>query len=284
MTRVSVIMPVYNTKEEYLREAIESILNQTFADFEFIIINDGSTNNAEDVILSYKDERIKYIKQENQGIPKTRNKGFKMATGEYIALVDSDDISLPERFEKQVKYLDENKKISVLGSCFEIFPEYSIVTHPKTPKILDFLKGCYIAQPTVMLRKSDFDKYNLRYNEDFKVAQDYELWSRAVRVLNFENLQEVLLKYRWHESNNSKINPELIKNDTSVKNSILRFLTSDENLQKKIRDLVIPPILPPPTFIQKFFSVRGELSGDRNYIVIRILGLKLSIKRGNNEN
>jgi glycosyltransferase involved in cell wall biosynthesis len=275
MPKVSVVMPVYNTKEEYLREAIESILNQTFTDFEFIIINDGSTNNAEDVILSYKDERIKYIKQEKQGIPKTRNKGLEMATGEYVAVFDSDDISLPERFEKQVKYLDENKNISVLGSWFEIFPKYAIIAHPKTPKICDFLKENCIAHPSVMLRKSDFDKYNLRYNEDFKVAQDYELWSRAVRVLNFENLQEVLLKYRRHENNNSKPSETLTKNNTQIKNNILNFLTTDENLKNKIKKFIIPQ---KPTFLQKIFSVRTKTSGNRKKIIVRILGIKISLK------
>ena len=84
-----------------------------------------------------------------------------------------------------------------------------------------------------MLRKSDFDKYNLRYNENFKVAQDYELWSRAIRILNFENMQEVLVRYRWHESNNSKINSERVNNTEIIKHNILNFLTTNEALQKK---------------------------------------------------
>ncbi len=273
---VSVIMPVYNTKEEYLREAIESILNQTFTDFEFIIINDGSTNNVEDVILSYKDERIKYIKQEHQGLPKTRNKGFETATGKYIALFDSDDISLPERLKKQVNFLDKNEKISVVGSWFETFPEQSVITHPKNPKILDFFVGCFIGNPTVMLRKADFDKYNLRYNENFKVAEDYELWSRAVRVMNFENLQEVLVKYRWHENNSSKVNPELLKNTENVQNNILNFLKSDKKVPKRIKDSINSQPLPKPTFFQKIFSIREEYSKRKFYRVFRILGLKIS--------
>ena len=104
---ISVLMPVYNTKEEFLRTAIESILNQTFSNFEFIIINDGSTNNAEDVILSYKDDRIIYLKQENQGIVAALNNGWDRAKGEYIARMDSDDISFPDRFEKQIEYLEK---------------------------------------------------------------------------------------------------------------------------------------------------------------------------------
>ena len=108
-------MPVYNTKEEYLREAIESILNQTFTDFEFIIVNDGSTNNAEDVILSYKDERIVYIKQENQGVSIASNNGWNKAKGEYIARMDSDDVSFPDRLEKQIQFLEDNPEYSLVG-------------------------------------------------------------------------------------------------------------------------------------------------------------------------
>ena len=280
MTKISVVMPVYNTNEEYLRESIESILNQTFTDFEFIIINDGSTNNAEEVILSYKDERIKYIKQENQGVPKSLNNGFDIANSEYIARMDADDISLPTRFEKQVKFLDENKNISLVGTEFESFPDYKLVSLPMFPKILDFLKGCRVGHPTVMLRKADFDKYNLRYNENFKVAQDYELWARAIRVLNFANIKEVLLKYRVHENNNCRPSEILKANDTFVKENILNFLTTDEDLQKKIINLMFRQPLSPSTILQKIFSIRSEISREKKYLVIRILGTKISIKIG----
>lgn len=99
---ISVLLPVYNTKEEYLRECIESILNQTFSNFELLILNDGSTNNVEDVILSYKDSRIKYYKQENLGITSARNKLLTLAKGKYIAIADHDDISTPDRLEKRI--------------------------------------------------------------------------------------------------------------------------------------------------------------------------------------
>ena len=123
MPKVSVLMPVYNTKEEYLREAIESILNQTFTDFEFIIINDGSTNNAEEVIKSYKDSRIKYYRQENHGLIYTLNYGLSLCNGEYIARMDSDDISLPFRFEKQIEVLDKNPNIGIVGGLIKIFQD-----------------------------------------------------------------------------------------------------------------------------------------------------------------
>lgn len=113
---ISVLMPVYNS-EKYLNEAIESILNQTFVDFEFIIINDASNDNSENIIESYQDSRIKYFKNEkNLGVAKTLNKGLKLAQGKYIARMDSDDISLPERLYKQFKFMEVYNDIDVCGS------------------------------------------------------------------------------------------------------------------------------------------------------------------------
>lgn len=134
MPKISVVMPVYNTKEEWLREAIESILNQSYKDFEFIIIDDGSDKSIEPIVNSYNDARIVLIRQENQGIAKSLNYGFKISKGEYIARMDSDDISMPERFEKQVNFLDKNPQISVLGGCFETFPDKHVYKHPENPK------------------------------------------------------------------------------------------------------------------------------------------------------
>ena len=118
--KLSVIMPVYNTKEEFLREAVESILNQTYTDYELIIIDDGSTNNVEEVINSYKDKRIVYIRQENTGIVGALNNGWNHAKGEYIARMDSDDVSYPDRFEKQAMFLDNNPDISLVGGQVKI--------------------------------------------------------------------------------------------------------------------------------------------------------------------
>lgn len=271
--KLSVIMPVYNTKEEYLKEAIESILNQTYSDFEFIIINDGSTNNAEDMILSYKDNRIKYFKQENQGISNARNNAIKIAKGEIIALMDSDDISLAERFEKQIKFLDENPKISVVGTWFEMFPKIRTIKHPKYPKFLDFYKTNCIGNPMAMFRKYEFQKYNLNYKTEFKTAQDFDLWSRAVRYLNFANIEEVLLKYRWHKESISHIKPEnQLQNTLKIQQNMLDFLTDDKNLQNEIRKLIFPPpLIKQPTFLQQIFSIRNE----NGLKVIRILGVKI---------
>lgn len=231
MPKISVVMPVYNTKEEWLREAIESILNQSYKDFEFIIIDDGSDKSIEPIVNSYNDARIVLIRQENQGIAKSLNYGFKISKGEYIAIMDSDDISMPERFEKQVTFLDNNPKITVLGSWFEAFPKKEVCKHPKNPKYLDFTKFCCIAHPSVMLRRLGFKKYNLYYNPKYK-CEDYELWSRAVRILDFYNLQEVLLKYRVHSSNASKPNPDFDADVAKVRQNMLDYLSGNSLLGK----------------------------------------------------
>ncbi len=231
MPKISVVMPVYNTKEEWLREAIESILNQSYKDFEFIIIDDGSDKSIEPIVNSYNDDRIVFIRQNNQGIARSLNSGFKIAKGEYIARMDSDDISMPERFEKQVTFLDNNPQITVLGSWFETFPKKEIYKHPKNPKYLDFTKFCCIAHLSVMLRRSVFEKFNLTYNPNYK-CEDYELWSRAVRILDFYNLQEVLLKYRVHSSNASKPNPDFDADVAKVRQNMLDYLSGNSLLGK----------------------------------------------------
>lgn len=276
MPKISVIMPVFNTKIEYLKEAIESILDQTFTDFEFIIINDGSTTTEiEDFILSYTDDRIIYIKQSNQGIAKTLNNGLKLAQGEYIARMDSDDISLPNRLREQITFLEAHPSISVVGSWYETFQNKKrIVKHKKNPCYLDMLKCCCIAHPTVMFKKYDFKQYNLNYNPEY-LCEDYELWSRAIRNLKFEILQKVLLRYRVHKDNLSTPNKTFLNSIMKVQQNMLDFLTADKKMQKEILYM-----LDKPTFLQNVFSIKNE--GENK--VVRLLGLKFKINRFSNLN
>ena len=131
MPKVSVLMPLYKTNECFLREAIESILNQTFTDFEFLILDDCPEDSRERIVQSYKDKRIKYSKNEhNLGITPTRNKLIDMAKGEYLAIFDHDDISLPTRLEKEVKYLDENPDVGVVGTKVKNMIAKSVSSSP----------------------------------------------------------------------------------------------------------------------------------------------------------
>ena len=234
--KISVLMPVYNTKEEFLREAIDSILNQTYTDFELIILNDGSTNNVEEVINSYKDSRIRYyINDVNLGLPKTRNKLIDFAEGEYIANMDSDDISLPERFAKQVAYLDRHHDVSLISANMVIYPDIPVRKNPEQVSFLSVLKGCYMINALFMFRKADFETHNLQYDQDYKYAEDYELLSRVIRVLKCVNLHDVLYKYRYHNNqSSSKYKKDQKKFAMKARYNMFKYLAIDKDLQKQI--------------------------------------------------
>lgn len=210
MPLVSVLMPVYNAEADTFKTAVESILNQTYKNFEFIIINDGSTNNTEEVILSFKDERIRYFKNnKNLKIIKTLNIGLELARGKYIARLDSDDYCDKTRLEKQVKYLEENPEIGLLGTYYEHVPENRVVAHPFKPdEVKLYLRGCQncILHSSAMFRKSVLDKLNLKYNECALHAEDYMLWSNISNVTGVAIYPEVLTFYRSSASGISSSN------------------------------------------------------------------------------
>lgn len=279
---ISVLMPVYNTKEEYLRQAIESILNQTLSDFEFIIFNDGSTNNAKDVILSYKDSRIKYFEHENCGIAKTTNKMLDIAQGKYIALMDSDDISLPNRFKIQVEFLESNPDVSIVSAGYKVIGEDRVYIPKSSVTFFDLLKENCVANPVAMYRIEDIRKYSLKLDEFFNCAQDYEFYSRAIRHVKIRNIQEVLLEYRILPNSNSHSN--LIKMqemDKLIQNNMIIFLSSKKGVFSTIERLLFvkkyKKLNKKNTFLQKIFSVKN--SPDKNKKVITILGIKIKIKR-----
>jgi glycosyltransferase involved in cell wall biosynthesis len=199
MPKVSVLMPVYNA-EKFLREAIDSILSQCFVDFEFLIINDGSTDSSEAIILGYNDLRIRYIKNEvNQGIVYSRNKGLKLALGEYIASMDADDVCMPERLEKQVSYMDKNKNIGLCGTSF-IFSNGKKNRVQSDSKILIAslsIGNCFGAS-TVMIRKEVLIKHSLYYNPEYSYGEDYDLWLQIARHTDLGGVPEVLIYYRVH--------------------------------------------------------------------------------------
>ena len=141
MPRISVIMPAYNA-EKYIREAIDSILAQTYTDFEFIIIDDASTDATASIVESYSDERIRFFRNEhNMGVANTLNRGLDLAVGEYIARMDSDDISLPERFAKQVEFMDTHTDVIVCGSNAIVFGDG--INEYKTGVSLDNQSICF---------------------------------------------------------------------------------------------------------------------------------------------
>ena len=206
---VSVIIPAFNA-EKYIGEAIGSILAQTYKNFELIIINDGSTDNTAEIILSYNDERIKYINNEaNAGISRSRNKGIRHSKGKYIAVLDSDDIAARDRLEIQVKYLENKPDIAVCGSYYRAFSKNhsSIIRWPLMPEQIKarlFFENP-IGHSTTMISSKIFKEDNIWYDESFKVALDFDLWCRISRKHNIANLPFVLADYRIHPSQVSSV-------------------------------------------------------------------------------
>jgi len=203
--RITVLMPVYNG-EIYLAEAIESILDQTFKNFEFLIVNDGSTDNSVSIIEDFakKDERIRLINnKKNKGIVGALNTGLEDAKGEYIARMDSDDISVPERLEKQVKFMDDNPEVGICGSWIKLFGKAdNIVKNPVNHDdiMCNLLFYNAIAHPSVIIRSELFKKNNLKYS-NFSHAEDFELWTRCGFLFKLHNIPEILLKYRISSQN-----------------------------------------------------------------------------------
>ncbi|MBA3680808.1 MAG: glycosyltransferase [Bacteroidetes bacterium] len=196
-------MPVYNGAK-YLQEAIKSILDQTFSDLEFLIVNDGSTDDSEKIILSFKDPRIVFIKNEaNSGLISSLNNGLKIAKGKYIARMDADDVALPQRLELQVKEFEVNPNAVVIGSDYFLLTDKK-TAHKKNKNNSDFQKAMLLfspcfCHPTVMM-KNIFAEKNLSYNSSYVHAEDYKLWTDLAFHGEFRNIPEPLLKYRSHAS------------------------------------------------------------------------------------
>lgn len=203
---ISVLIPVYNA-EKYLAKAIESILSQTFPYFELIIIDDGSTDKSLEIIKNYanSDERIKYISRENKGLIYTRNEGIELAQGKYIALMDADDISLPDRLEQQYNYLEKHDDYIAVGSFAALidsdgddlcdFGQY--ITHDEIDKAhLDGFGGAII-NPTAFIKREAIQSIN-GYSKDYPHAEDFDFWLRLAEIGRLTNIPKVMLFYRQH--------------------------------------------------------------------------------------
>lgn len=204
---VSVLLPVYNA-EKYIQQCLASIFRQSYANFELIVVNDGSTDGSEGVIKNYKDSRMVYVKNEiNQGVASTLNKGITLAKGKYIARIDADDMMLPDRLQKQVAFMEDNPEYVLLGSGHYIVGENGLPFDRFIPA-----NGCHeikttmlfyncMSHPTVMYRAKQAKE--LRYSTEFKHCEDYELWLRMSKTGKVANLPEPLVQYRIHKQNTS---------------------------------------------------------------------------------
>lgn len=264
---ISVILPAYNAQET-IGTAIQSIINQTYKDWELLVINDGSTDNTKSIILSFADSRVKYIENDgNKQLIYTLNRGLEIATGEYVARMDSDDIAHPSRFMKQIQYLEENPKCIVCGT--EIMPfrnGRNLWFLPKRFRYDDkgiksqLLRTSCFAHPTVMIRASVLRELSIRYNPEYKHAEDYKLWIDLMDYGLFHNINERLLKYRIsptqvtsNKNNQTQMEDsikrcrkeaffKLLNNDAVLSDLIFGDSRNYENI-REIKKIVFDPIV-----------------------------------------
>jgi glycosyltransferase involved in cell wall biosynthesis len=245
--QVSVVMPVYNA-EKYVTEALESIIQQTFTDFELIVIDDGSADRSSTIIESYakKDRRVVVHRQNNSGLIISLNRGCGLARGKYIARMDADDVSLPERFERQLDYLERHPHIGLLGSWIQDIgpngepgPVWPLPTAPAViPWFLMF--GNCIAHPSVMGRRELIQ--SLGYRTEAKHVEDYDLWIRLSVISGVANLPDVLVKYRVLNQSVSSRNLAIQK-DQAAKlrvDMMAKLLNSDDaSVQLMTKELLL---------------------------------------------
>lgn len=228
MPKVSVLLPIYKVNPQFLTDTVKSILNQTFTDFELLILDDCPNDTRENVIQQFNDPRIKYYKNEkNLGISKSRNILIEMAQGEYLAVHDHDDISLPERFQKQVEILDKNPYIGVVSCFMEHFPHpLNVTPYEISPAEIKrkLTEESTVNHPCSMIRKSILINNDIRYEEEYTPSEDYMLWYRLMKHTEFYIIPEILLLYNWHGDNTSNVQRKKIQSATS---RILNLIQND---------------------------------------------------------
>lgn len=251
MTKVSVIIPTYQS-EAYISQAIESVLKQSYKDFEIIIVDDGSKDNTDKILKTYSSNNfIKMIFQKNQGPSTARNRGINESSGEYIAFLDSDDIWLPDKLEKQIKVMENDPLIGLVYSDTYFFDSEKI--WPKTSFRFQIPgKGSvfntlfvenFIPLLTVIIRRTCMDANNL-FNSEFEPAEDYDLWLRVSQKMKIAYVNEPLAKYRVHPKQASSKAEKMLSNLIRMKENIIedgtvREKLSDEALEKGYYKLLI---------------------------------------------
>lgn len=243
-TLVSIVLPVYNGSM-YLQEAMDSILAQTYSNFELIIIDDGSSDNSAEIIVEYTDSRIKFYRQENHGLAATLNRCISIASGSYVARQDQDDISLPSRLEKQVAFLESNPDYGMVGTWATIW-EGNVPTerlHKHSPENLrlkfDLLFDNPFVHSSMMIRKCVFDIVGgYSTDRDRQPPEDYELWSRVSRKFKVANIPEVLHVYREIPQSMSRTgeNP-FLRHILNINKENLAWATSGKYSDQEYMDL-----------------------------------------------
>lgn len=256
---ITVLMPVYNA-QLYLAEAINSVLNQTYTNFEFLIINDGSVDDSETIIKSFIDPRIVYLKNEhNKGLIFTLNRGVSLAKGTYIARMDQDDICDLNRFQEQLTAFKSDEELVICGSFIKTFNtssetlvDYMPITHSQIISSIYF--RCPFAHPSVMMKTAALSKLKEVYREEYLLSEDYDLWSRLLFIGKGINIPKYLLNYRIHDKQMSQVH------------QVQKYITV-QNIQKNLlAQLNIVPNGMESLFMLNLF--KGISKQDENYLTI----------------
>ena len=260
---VSIIMPVYN-RASFLEVAIKSIINQSYQNWELIIIDDASTDSSQNIIKNFirQEPRIKLLKNStNQHIVYSRNKGLKKAQGKYIAFLDSDDRALPERLERQVNFMENNPKVGVCGSAVELINTTGKILKVRSYPEKDaeirvaFFFFNPILQSTAIVRKECFDKLGF-FDDQFRNAEDLNIWFRFGNQYLLHNLPEVLGQYRLHDENSLITDQKMmIRNVLKARKLAVKKYGYRMNFKTQIAYLCSWLMLIFPTFlVRKIFN------------------------------
>lgn len=227
---VTVFIPVYNA-EMYIQESLSSIINQSYKNLEILIIDDGSTDNTINIIESFEDTRIRIIQNNvNKGLPYTRNLALDLAQGDYLAVMDADDIAFPNRIEKEIdKMLEKDDIAVVVSSCIIFGGKMRRISKPPKNDIeirAGLLFSNRICNPTALINLNFLRKQKLKYNNNCFVAQDYEIWCQISKCGKFQVIEEPLLYYRYGHNNISKLSKSNL-DKINQRNSILSLIHND---------------------------------------------------------
>ncbi|KKU68846.1 MAG: glycosyl transferase [Parcubacteria group bacterium GW2011_GWA2_47_16] len=270
--RISVIMPVYNG-EKYIKRAIDSIIRQTFADFELIIINDGSIDRSMEIVKSFGDRRIVTVENEqNTGLSAVRNQGLSTARGDLIAFLDCDDISHPDRLELEVAFLDTHPDFGLVGSYTRLIDMNSKPTgvlwreHIPCEKFpLRVMFGNTFTTSSVMLRKTALPP--TRFRDGFAPAEDYELWTRMLKKWKGWNIPKILTDYRIHPAG------------TSIEKKALQQSAIDKIIASEIRELGIEPSSEELALHRKNYGFAGTKEETEKFLGQREMWLRKLIEQ-----
>ena len=246
---ISVIIPVYNA-ESFLAESIESVLNQSFSDFELLIMDDGSSDRSEEIIKSYDDKRIRYFPCKHDFIA-TRNKGKKLAQGKYIAQLDHDDIMMPDRLQIQYDFMEAHPDIAACGGYIECFGKYSRILqlpleqNELLPLTITFVP---IHNSSGFIRREFLIKHKIRHRRGYSFAEDFKFWTDIIKIGKLANIPEVLIRHRTSDQQTSiKYRKESIEASNRIQldmiDYFLTLINKDDSYGKAVFHQLMPAII-----------------------------------------